>query len=45
MTDILSALDYLHNKSPPIIHWDIKLENILLIKGAAKIADFGWSNF
>ncbi len=30
MRDLLSAVYYLHKTDPPIIHRDIKLENILL---------------
>jgi hypothetical protein len=46
MREIISACEYLHSLSPPIIHRDIKPENILLdANDAAKLADFGWSNF
>lgn len=38
------ALDYLQSKSPPIVHWDLKLENILFNGNNVKIIDFGWSN-
>ena len=43
--DIFDALDYLHNNSqPPIIHCDLKPNNILLAEDmTAKIADFGIS--
>lgn len=39
--DIIKGLEYLHSKK--IVHCDIKLENIILIKNRAKIADFGLS--
>ncbi len=36
------ALNYLHKRSPPIIHRDIKLKNILLDKNSnARLCDFG----
>ena len=44
--DIISAVYYLHNMNPPIIHRDIKPKNVLLSEGlVAKLADFGWSNY
>ena len=44
--DLLSAVYYLHNMNPPIIHRDIKLENILIHEnGKIKLTDFGWSNY
>lgn len=46
MRDLLSAVYYLHNMDPPIIHRDIKLENVLLHEdGTIKLTDFGWSNY
>lgn len=40
---IASALDYCHRNS--IVHWDLKIENILISKtGDIKIIDFGLSN-
>lgn len=42
--DLLKAVDYLHTRDPPIIHRDIKAENVLFIDSKAKLADFGWSN-
>lgn len=46
MKEIISSVQYLHSFDPPIIHRDIKLENILLDHdNKAKLGDFGWSNF
>ncbi|CAL5995242.1 Kinase [Hexamita inflata] len=54
---LLSALKYLHTLSPPIVHMDIKPENILLkqipddydqnelFKPLVKLTDFGLSQF
>lgn len=40
--DILHVLDYLHSIKPkPLIHGDIKPENIVLENGRAKLIDFG----
>ena len=42
---LLDGIEYLHTRSPPIIHCDIKPDNILVklfdTKWIAKIADFG----
>ncbi|XP_021737602.1 probable serine/threonine-protein kinase WNK9 [Chenopodium quinoa] len=40
---ILSASEYLHNRTPVIIHRDVKGENILIdgVSGKIKLADFG----
>ena len=46
LKDLLSAVYYLHNMNPIIIHRDIKLENILVDEsGRLKLTDFGWSNY
>mmetsp|Transcript_13101 Transcript_13101/g.52243 ORF Transcript_13101/g.52243 Transcript_13101/m.52243 type:complete len:1086 (+) Transcript_13101:260-3517(+) len=45
---ILMGLDYLHSLSPPIIHRDIKCDNIFingLSEGEVKIGDFGLATF
>ena len=44
-TDIIDALDYLHNHcQPPIVHCDLKPSNILLAKDmSARVGDFGVS--
>ena len=44
LEDIINALSYLHSLSPPIIHRDLKLENILFFNGILKIIDFGSSS-
>lgn len=38
---ILSASAYLHNLEKPVVHCDIKPENILMSEGIAKLGDFG----
>jgi serine/threonine protein kinase len=40
-TETAQAIDYLHRQTPVMLHRDIKPGNVLLVKGCAKIADFG----
>ena len=41
-TQILDALEYLHTQQPPIIHRDIKPQNIIITpQGRAMLVDFG----
>ena len=47
MSQSASAVAFMHNQTPPIIHRDIKLENILMkregLEDVVKITDFGVS--
>jgi serine/threonine protein kinase len=42
---ILRGLEYLHTQSPPVIHRDIKCDNIFLHEGNAKIGDLGLATY
>lgn len=41
LTHVCSGLQYLHNSSPPIIHRDVKIENILVLEDNYVLSDFG----
>ena len=44
--DLISAVYYLHNMNPPIIHRYIKPENVNLDDNlTVKITDFGWNDY
>ena len=44
--DIISGVYFLHNMKPPIIHGNIKPENILLTKDLIpKINDYAWNSY
>jgi serine/threonine-protein kinase len=38
---IAEALDYLHGRDPPIVHRDIKPQNMLVVGGTYKLGDVG----
>jgi serine/threonine protein kinase len=46
LIDVCCALRYLHSRQPPILHLDIKPDNILLdgVTGRAKLSDLGESH-
>eukprot|EP00360_Condylostoma_magnum_P000735 CAMPEP_0168316894 /NCGR_PEP_ID=MMETSP0210-20121227/20521_1 /TAXON_ID=40633 /ORGANISM="Condylostoma magnum, Strain COL2" /LENGTH=157 /DNA_ID=CAMNT_0008307155 /DNA_START=353 /DNA_END=826 /DNA_ORIENTATION=+ len=43
--EILSGLDYLHSQNPPVMHRDLKPDNIFVMShsGGIRIGDFGLS--
>ena len=47
MIDVCSALVYMHSRSPPVVHGDLKSGNILMQRDGplvhAKVLDFGLS--
>ena len=45
-THIACGMNYLHTYDPPVLHRNLKSQNLLLDEaGRVKISDFGWSRF
>ena len=44
--DVAAGMKYLHSLTPPVIHGDLKLENVLMSEDEiAKVCDFGFSRW
>jgi serine/threonine protein kinase len=43
--DIANGLHYLHTRNPPILHLDVKPQNVLMSTDGCKLIDFGTSKF
>ena len=43
IAQVLSGLQYLNGQEKPIIHYDLKPGNLLLVNSEIKITDFGLS--
>jgi sugar lactone lactonase YvrE len=43
MLGVACGVDFLHHQSPPIIHTDLKPQNVLMSDGIPRISDFGLS--
>ena len=41
LREAAEALDFLHQRNPPLVHGDVKPGNLLLVGGHCKVGDFG----
>lgn len=41
LREAAEALDFLHQRNPPLVHGDVKPANLLLVGGHCKVGDFG----